>query len=341
MANTLTTQKQQTGIATYLGGDAVKKNIAGVVGERNVTRFVTSVVSAVQANPALARCSNSSILSAALLGEALKLTPSPQLGQFYIIPYKNKKKVGTQWVEVEEAQYQLGWRGYIQLAIRSGQYKTIVVSEVKDGELAKFNPITEEIELSPIEDPAVREATPTIGYYAMFRLNNNFEKVLFMSKEAMEAHAKRYSRGYRYDLDSHKKTSPWSTDFDAMAKKTMIRQLIGKWGIMSIEMQQAYSNDMAVIDDDGTARYVDNPNAVDVEAQVAEDIATNANSVEFVEEEPPVKEEKPKAKRGHKPKAEPIPAPEPVEVTSMPKPETPEVETVIDIEAVDDGPEWG
>lgn len=341
MANAITTQpKQQTGIATYLGGDAVKKNISGVIGQKNMTRFVSSVVSVVQANPQLAECTNASILTGALAAEANGLSLNPQLGQAHLVPYKNRKKIGNQWVEMNEAGFQIGWKGYLQLAIRSGQYKTIVVSEVKDGELAKFNPITEEIELSPIEDPAVREATPTIGYYAMFRLNNNFEKVLFMSKEAMEAHAKRYSRGYRYDLDNHKKTSPWSTDFDAMAKKTMIRQLIGKWGIMSIEMQQAYSNDMAVIDDDGTARYVDNPNAVDVEAQVAEDIATNANTVEFIEEEP-VKEEKPKAKRGSKPKPEPVPAPEPVEVTSMPKPETPEVETVIDIEAVDDGPEWG
>lgn len=105
----LATQQQKTGIASYLGADAVKKNISGVIGEKNVTRFISSVVSAVQANPQLANCSNASILSAALQGEALQLAPSPQLGQFYIVPYKNKKKDASgRWVDVDEAQYQLG-----------------------------------------------------------------------------------------------------------------------------------------------------------------------------------------------------------------------------------------
>ena len=292
-----TKPKQNTGIATYLGGDAVRKNIAGVIGEKNVTRFVSSVVSAVQANPALAKCSNASILSAALQGEALQLPPSPQLGMFYIVPYKNKKKVGNQWVDVDEAQYQIGWKGYLQLAIRSGQYKNIVVSEIKEGEV-EYNPITEEMDIHPITDPAVREAAKTVGYYAMFELMNGFKKQLFSPVESIQAHAKKYSRGYRYDLEKGKSTSPWSTNFDAMAKKTMIRQLIGKWGIMSVEMQQAYVADQSVIDEDGTVRYVDNPHTVDVEVQVAEDIAKNANSEDFVET---AAEEAPKPKKGRKP----------------------------------------
>ena len=348
MATTqLATQPKQTGIASYLGGDAVKKNIAGVVGEKNITRFITSVVSAVQANPALARCSNSSILSAALLGEALQLTPSPQLGQFYIVPYKNKKKVGNQWVDVEEAQYQLGAKGYIQLAIRSGQYKSIVVSDVREGELESFNPITEDITLSPIQDPAVREGTPVIGYYAMFRLVNGFEKVLFRSVESIQAHAKQYSRGYRYDLESGKKTSPWSTNFDAMARKTMIRQLISKWGIMSVEMQQAYTNDMAVIDEDGTARYVDNPQNTPVEVVVQEDIEKNANTVDFEEEV--VVEPEPAPAPAKKTRAKKTDAPAPPadpNITEVPinKPEESvkaEHASAIEIEVeTDDGPEW-
>ena len=331
MASTqLATQKPQTGIATYLGADAVKKNISGVIGEKNVTRFVSSVVSAVQANPALATCSNASILSAALQGEALQLAPSPQLGQFYIVPYKNRKKIGDKWVDVEEAQYQIGWRGYLQLAIRSGQYKNIVVSEIKEGE-ADYNPITEEIDLHPILNPAERENAKTIGYYAMFELMNGFKKQLYSPIERIQAHAKRYSRGYRYDVENNKKTSPWSTNFDAMAKKTMIRQLIGKWGIMSVEMQQAYSNDMGVIDEDGTVRYVDNPQTVEVEVQ--QDIAQNANTVEFEEMPAPTPAPAPalapaaesaKKPRASTKKAEPAPAP-----------------TVIDIEPEDDGPEWG
>jgi recombinational DNA repair protein RecT len=110
---------------------------------------------------------------------------------------------------------------------------------------------------------------------------NGFKKQLFSPIERIEAHAKKYSRGYRYDLETGKKSSPWSTNFDAMAKKTMIRQLIGKWGIMSVEMQQAYANDMGVIDEDGSVRYVDNPQTVPVEVRVQEDIAKNANAEVF------------------------------------------------------------
>ena len=110
MANTqlATTQQKPTGLASYLSGESVKKNIAGVIGEKNMTRFISSAVSAVQANPALSRCTNASIVSAALQGEALQMVPSPQLGQFYMVGFKNKKKVGNQWIEVEEAQFQLG-----------------------------------------------------------------------------------------------------------------------------------------------------------------------------------------------------------------------------------------
>lgn len=340
MANELTTQKQQTGIATYLGGEAVKKNIANVIGEKNTTRFISSVVSAVQANPQLAKCTNASILSAALQGEALQLAPSPQLGQFYMVSFKNKKKVGNTWVEVEEAQFQMGWKGLVQLAIRSGQYKNIVVSEIKEGE-ADFNPITEEIDLHPIMDPAAREEAKTVGYYAMFELINGFKKQLFSPIERIRAHAKQYSRAYRYDLDNGKRTSPWTTNFDAMAKKTMIRQLIGKWGIMSVEMQQAFVSDQAVIDDDGTARYVDNPQTVDVEVRVQEDIQANANSVQFEEAavEAPAKEE---PKPAEAPKQKATTTKKPAAKKEPEKPAEPEVETVIDIEPEDEeeAPDW-
>lgn len=312
MATALTTTAQKpTGIATYLSREDVSKNISSVIGKENTTRFISSVVSAVQANPSLAKCTNSSILSAALQGEALQLPPSPQLGMFYMTPYKNKKKVNGQWVDVEEVQFSIGWRGMVQLAIRSGQYKSIVVSDVRAGE-ADFDPITETIDLHPIKDPALREKTEIVGYYAMFELLNGFKKQLFSSVETLKAHAKRYSRGYRYDIENGKKSSPWSTNFDSMCRKTMIRQLIGKWGIMSVEMQQAYVADQAVIESDGSVRYVDNPNAVPVEVQVQEDIETNANTEEFVEAEvEPVKEEAPASKPKGRPKKQEEPAPEP------------------------------
>ena len=274
MANAVAT-RAKAGIATYLANDAVKQNVVSVIGEKNATKFISSVVSAVQTNPALAECTNGSILSAALLGEALQLSPSPQLGQFYLVPYKNKG--------ISEAAFQLGAKGYKQLAIRSGQYKRIVTSVVKEGELKSFNPITEEYVFEPIMDMAKRESLPVIGYYAAFELLNGFKKEIYWSREKMEEHAKKYSNGYRTDLKKGTAFTFWSKDFDGMAEKTMIRQLISKWGIMSIDMQKAYEGDMGVIQDDGSVRYVDNE--VDIAEEVAAEIAENANKEELIVED--------------------------------------------------------
>lgn len=288
--STAVAQKQQkTGIATYLANEAVRNNIVSVVGEKNATRFISSVVSAVQTNPTLAQCTNGSILSAALLGEALQLSPSPQLGQYYMVPYDNSKEVldpetgKNKKVTVKEAQFQIGYKGYIQLAIRSGQYRKIVVSDVKEGEVGFYNPITEEFGMNPVLDMKKRAELLTVGYYGMFELTNGFKKELYWSKEQMEQHAKTYSKGYASDLRKGNKYTFWSKDFGAMAKKTLIRQLINKWGVMSIEMQKAYEADMAVIDENGKAIYVDNQQ--DIEEIVEAEIAENANKVEFVDAE--------------------------------------------------------
>lgn len=273
--------KQKTGIATYLANDKVKNQIVSLVGEKATPTFISSVVSAVQTNPALAECTNNSILSAALLGESLKLPPSPQLGNVYFVPYKCKKKIKDEngrdvWQDVSEAQFQLGYKGMIQLAIRSGQYRKIVASEIKQGEVNGFNPITEEFYLTPITDMNERAKRPTVGYYAMLELTNGFRKEMYWTKEQMEIHANKYSKGYQ----AKKGYTFWEKDFDAMAKKTMLRQIISKFGVMSIEMQTAYAADMSVVREDGSYDYVDNQ-PDDVVEVVAQDIQENANQVEF------------------------------------------------------------
>lgn len=261
--NSLVNRNQKGGLTAYLTQDAVKNQINKVVGGKNGTRFVSSIVSAVQTTPALQECTNPSILSAALLGEALNLSPSPQLGQFYMVPFKNKKK------GVTEAQFQLGYKGYIQLAIRSGYYKKLNVLAIKEGELIRYNPLEEEIEVSLIEDDIEREETPTAGYYAMFEYENGFKKSMYWSKKKMLAHADKYSTAFSAkslelleagkipDSEKWKYSSFWYKDFDGMAMKTMLRQLISKWGIMSIDLQTAIDKDMAIIREDGTADYVD------------------------------------------------------------------------------------
>lgn len=263
MQNSLVNRNQKCGLTAYLTQDAVKNQINKVVGGKNGTRFVSSIVSAVQTTPALQECTNPSILSAALLGEALNLSPSPQLGQFYMVPFKNKKK------GVTEAQFQLGYKGYIQLAIRSGYYKKLNVLAIKEGELIRYNPLEEEIEVSLIEDDIEREETPTAGYYAMFEYENGFKKSMYWSKKKMLAHADKYSAAFSAkslelleagkipDSEKWKYSSFWYKDFDGMAMKTMLRQLISKWGIMSIDLQTAIDKDMAIIREDGTADYVD------------------------------------------------------------------------------------
>lgn len=255
--NSLTKQADKRfGITAYLTNDAVKQQINSVVGGKDGQKFISAIVSAVNANPALQECSNQSILSAALLGNSLKLSPSPQLGQYYFVPFndhKNGRKV---------AQFQLGYKGYIQLALRSGQYKKLNVMAIKEGELIKYDPLNEEIEVRIIEDEDEREKAATIGYYAMFEYLNGFRKTMYWTRSKMERHALNYSQGYK----AKKGYTFWEKDFDAMAYKTMLRQLISKWGIMSIEMQTAMDGDMGVIEEDGTINYVDNDNEVVADA---------------------------------------------------------------------------
>lgn len=256
VGNSLAKRQQKTGLTAYLTNDAVKNQINNVIGGKNGDRFISSIVSAVQTNSELQECTNPSILSAALLGESLKLSPSPQLGQYYMVPFNNNKK------GFKEAQFQLGYKGYIQLAIRSGQYKKLNVLAIKEGELVRFDPLNEEIEVNLIEDEEAREEAPTVGYYAMFEYTNGFKKAMYWSKKKMEAHALKYSKGYK----AKKGYTFWEKDFDAMAYKTMLRQLISKWGIMSIDMQSAMDADMAVIHEDGTKDYVDMENDENVVA---------------------------------------------------------------------------
>lgn len=279
VSNNLAKSQQKTTLTAYLSNDAVKNQINSIIGGKNGPRFISSIISAVNINPSLQECTNASILSSALLGESLKLSPSPQLGQYYMVPFKNNN------AGVKVAQFQLGYKGYIQLAIRSGQYKKLNVLAIKEGELINFNPLDEEIEVKLIADEAEREKAETIGYYAMFEYTNGFKKAMYWSKEKMKAHAIKYSQGYAADVKKGTKWTFWSKDFDGMAYKTMLRQIISKWGIMSIEMQTALDSDMAVINEDGTKDYVEMDEGMIVEGSAEEMESANAGEGEEVAKE--------------------------------------------------------
>ena len=272
-------QKKET-FTSYLSKEGVKKQIASILGGKRGISFTASLVSAYQANPALQECTYGSILSAALLGESLNLSPSSSLGQFWMIPYNNTKK------GCKEASFQIGANGYKQLAMRTGQYRDLDFIEVREGEYLGRDEVTGKRLFRFISDDEQREALPVVGYLAYFELTNGFRKSMYWSVSQMEAHADQYSNAFSIDAyrklqngeipekDMWKYSSYWYSNFSGMAEKTLIKNLLKKWGILSTELQQAIDADMAVINEDGTKIYVDNDEdhsiVADAEAKVVE-----------------------------------------------------------------------
>ena len=255
--NKIITKNAKPKFSVAINSEAYKNLINNTLKDpKRANRFIANIITAVSTNSDLAECDAGSILSAGLLGETLNLSPSPQLGQFYIVPFKDKEKGKV-------AQFQLGYKGFLQLAMRSGYYTKINVVEVKDGELIKYDRFNEIFEAEQIDDEEEREKAKTIGYYAFFEYTNGFKKGVYWNIKKMELHAKKYSQAYRSDLSKGTNYSFWTKDFEEMAKKTMLRQLISKWGIMSTEMQEAFKFDQAVIKDNGDYEYVDSTNGME------------------------------------------------------------------------------
>lgn len=236
--------------SVFMSGEGVRKQINSVVG-KDSQMFITSIMSAVSANPTLQECEHGSLLSCALLGQSLKLSPSPTLGQFYMVPF-NDKKAG-----IKKAQFVLGYKGYIQLAIRSGQYSDIDCIEIREGECLGRDSMTGKHKFSFIENEIDRLNAPIVGYLACFELVNGFRKQVYWSKERLEKHADNYSMAFNISdyqklkdgkipqSDMWKYSSFWYKNFDEMAYKTLLRHLISRWGIMSIELQKAFDADIA------------------------------------------------------------------------------------------------
>jgi recombination protein RecT len=240
--NSLTNKNERSNFSGFLTSEGIKRRINEVIGGNDGQRFMTSILSVVSNNPELAKCEHMSILTAAFIGESLKLPPSPQLGFYYMLPFAGK------------AVFVLGYKGYVQLAIRSGHYRKINVLAIKEGEFIHYDPFIEELEVKMINDESLREKASTTGYYVMFELMNGFRKVMYWSREKMLSHANKYSKAYVSDQKNKTFYSHWTTDFDGMGLKTMLRQIISKWGIMSIELQKAFEEDKEEV---MQAEYVD------------------------------------------------------------------------------------
>lgn len=281
--------KKQPTFSVVIQSDMYKKLINNTLGDpKKATRFIASITSAVATNPALQECEPSSIVAGALVGEALELSPSSVLGEYYLVPFKNSKE------GVTKAQMQIGYKGYLHLAIRSGQYKDIDVFEIHEGEFKGRDKDTGKFKFEFIENETERLSKPVIGYMGYFELLNGFRKTLYISKEEMEQHANTYSKAF--NLEDYKKlqagqipekdlwkySSFWYKNFDTMAFKTVLRQLISKWGIMSIELQEAFTKDMAVMKDNGDYEYVDNPSYEEEPVFVKDEEKKTAKSLDEI-----------------------------------------------------------
>lgn len=247
-----------------------KKRFEEILGKK-AQGFMSSIIN-VAKSPSLIGCEPTSIVSAAVVAATLDLPIDPNLGFAYIVPYNDNKK------KIKVAQFQMGYKGFIQLAQRSGQFKTINAIEVHEGEIKKIDRLTGEIEFDEDFDMSKIEEKKVVGYVGYFRLLNGFEKALYMTREQLEAHGKKYSQSYKSKQDWIVKASLWTTDFDSMATKTVLKLLLSKYAPLSIEMQKAVMTDQAFIKDDvlkqnaeidvSSMEYVDNEeneNIVDTE----------------------------------------------------------------------------
>lgn len=241
-------------------------------------QFVANLVTAVANNPTLRECDQISVVSAALQAEALHFPINNSLGYVYLVPFNDKKR------GCKVAQFQIGYKGYIQLAIRSGQYKSINVVDVKEGELGEYDPLNGQ-KFNWVKDYSKRKTLKTIGYVGQFELVNGFKTQLYISYEEMLDHADTYSQAFSKDATTKKVngviynlvsyddyaagkynknddwlySSFWYHSFDEMSKKTVLRRLLSKWGIMSVEMQEAFIKDQTEMKENGDYEYIDNP----------------------------------------------------------------------------------
>lgn len=274
--NNLTTGINGTGIPalkSLLATEAIKKQMKSLLGDK-AGHFMMAIVGVVEGTPQLQDCEPQSIINSAIASATLDLPIEKNLGYAYIVPYKDK------------AQFQIGYKGYIQLALRSGQYKYINSIEIKEGELENYNLLTGEFNFKFIEDINQRLEAKTIGYASYIEFTNGFRNTLYMTKEQILDHAEKYSQSYGTDLKKGYSSSNWSKNFDAMALKTVLKLNLSKFGALSVSVQKALQIDgssIKSISEEGTinVEYVDNTNE---ENKIIGDIelATNEEKLELL-----------------------------------------------------------
>jgi recombination protein RecT len=246
--------------SSFVNSDAIQKGILNCFSDKDKKAFSTSIISLVSQNQTLQECTFETLLSSAMVGHSLGFSLNPSIGQCYVVPYndfKNKRKVAT---------FQIGYKGYIQLAIRSGIYRKINCITIKEGEFIRHDLANDEIIFIFNNNEEKRLSSKTIGYYAMFEHLNGFKKEMYWSCEKMKIHASKFSLGFSKGTGY----TFWEKDFDSMGLKTMLRQLLSKWGSLSIEMADAMTKDLS-FEENGIIKYPDN----DVKNQLASGVIFN------------------------------------------------------------------
>ncbi|MBQ7774534.1 MAG: recombinase RecT [Lachnospiraceae bacterium] len=288
-------------LKNMLNAESVQAQFKNALGKNSGT-FVASVIDLYNGDPNLQKCEPKQVVMEALKAAVLHLPINKALGYAYIIPFNNsRKRLDEQghevldpnthkpiWDKVSEPVFQMGYKGFIQLAMRTGQYRTLNADVVYDGELRKVNKLTGEIAFD-----GEKTSDKVIGYFCYFELLNGFSKTLYMTVEQMAAHAKRYSKGLKKDttvetllnlanlpVSADSNTVGWLGNFHGMAIKTVIRNLLSKYGYLSVEMQNAIANDYEGENTTGNSGVVDEQQAtvIDAEAVIYEEVAPMAQA---------------------------------------------------------------
>lgn len=278
MSNQNAVSKQGNSLKGILNSPTVQKQMNELLNDRS-SQFMSSLVTLASNDPQLSDAEPMSIVSGAIQAAQLNLPIEKQFGFVYLIPFNVKE--GKTWVK--KAQFVLGYRGYIQLAQRSGQYRKINVGNVYEGQLASWNPFTEELDYNP----EGKRSDKVIGYFGYFELLNGFKKTVYWTKEEVEKHRVENAKG----KNKHNLTGVWKSNYDAMGQKTVLRNMLSKWGILTVELQEAILSDEA-----------EDPS--DEEDDVRRDVSENANK-ELLDFEEPNQIDKPKENVKQKKKSAP------------------------------------
>ena len=254
--STQVVDQSKLGFKALMNTPAMKKKFTDILHEKSDS-FMGSLMTLVGGDNYLSQAEPMTIIASALKAATMDLPIDKNLGYAYVVPFNRSEKVGNKWIKHNEAQFILGYKGYIQLAQRSGQYKALNALAIYDGQLIDWNPLTEEFTF----DYKAKVSDEVIGYVGFFELLNGFKKTVYWTKQEIESHRIKNAKGY----DKEKLSGAWVDNYDSMAIKTVLRNMLSKWGLLSVEMQSAITSDEKVFRVDENNDLIEETDLSDME----------------------------------------------------------------------------